>query len=45
MVFMKITLTVLIHYVDKMVIKKGILEKDIFGQIISAKFNIALVAV
>lgn len=38
MVFMKINQTVHINYVDKMVIKKRILEKDIFGQIISAEF-------
>lgn len=42
---MKINQTVFIHYVDKMVIKKGISEKNIFGQIISAKFKIALVTV
>lgn len=44
-VFMKINQTVLIHYVDKTVIKSKILEKDIFGQIISAKFKISLVTV
>lgn len=42
---MKINKTVLIHYVDKMVIKKGILLNYILGQIISAKFKIALVTV
>lgn len=42
---MKMNQRVLIHYVDKVVIKKGIFKKDIFGEIISAKFNIALLIV
>lgn len=41
----KIIQRVLIQYVDKVVIKEGILEKDVFGEIVSAKFNIALLIV
>lgn len=36
---------VLIQNVDKVVIKEGILEKDVFGEIFSAKFNIVLLIV